>query len=81
MTFRSIAIEALNTLTFGMMEEIDPLKSCSWPLVDKIERRFGLREHVFTRILNFQKQTADYLKEQSLRHDALDPDRRSYLHR
>lgn len=52
-----------------------------WKRADKIERRWRIQGCTQATVDRLDREHADWLAEQSRKHDALNPDRLSYLHR
>ena len=52
-----------------------------WKRADKIERRFRLQGFTLARVNQWQTANAQFEREESKRHDAMYPDRLTYLHR
>lgn len=53
----------------------------AWVLADKIERRWRIQGATLHHVDRMRAAEKEFKKQQSLKHDALYPDRKTYLHR
>lgn len=53
----------------------------AWKLADRVERRWRIQGATQHHVDRMRKQEAEFKREESRRHDRLNPDRLTYLHR
>lgn len=77
---RRIAINACHDLA-GWIFDTGGLKSPFWPLACRIEKRFKIQHATYCRWRELAHARNQFLADESKRHDQLNPDRMTYLHR